>query len=253
MKPVLTPEQAAELDRETQAKGVPAEALMERAGRAVARAAAEVAGGVYGRRATVVCGTGNNGGDGLVAARHLARWGCGWPCSPWPLDDVRDPSATNLARLAEQRLDVRPCWTTARARGSIAPTSRSTRSSAPGSTASPRAWAAAIAALNASPMPVVAVDIPSGVDGATGAVGADAVWADLTVTFGAAKVGVVLLPAPSGRAPVRVVDIGFPDELVRAEAGLIEPPTSRPCCRGAPSRGTNAARGAARARRVPRP
>ena len=48
---------------------------MERAGRAVARAAVDLAGGVYGRRAVVVCGKGNNGGDGLVAARHLARWG----------------------------------------------------------------------------------------------------------------------------------------------------------------------------------
>ena len=75
MKPVLTPEQAAELDRETQARGTPAELLMERAGRAVARAAVDLTGGVYGRRCVVVCGKGNNGGDGLVAARYLARWG----------------------------------------------------------------------------------------------------------------------------------------------------------------------------------
>ncbi|MGZ5301588.1 MAG: NAD(P)H-hydrate epimerase, partial [Actinomycetota bacterium] len=61
MKPVLTPDQASALDRETQARGVPAELLMERAGRAVARSALDVMGGSYGRRAVVVCGKGNNG------------------------------------------------------------------------------------------------------------------------------------------------------------------------------------------------
>ena len=69
MRPVLTPQEARELDRATQQRGVSALDLMERAGRAVARGAAEAAGGVYGRRAVVVCGRGNNGGDGFVAAR----------------------------------------------------------------------------------------------------------------------------------------------------------------------------------------
>ncbi|HET6776686.1 MAG TPA: NAD(P)H-hydrate epimerase, partial [Actinomycetota bacterium] len=71
MKPVLTPAEAAILDRESQARGIDATSLMERAGREVARAATAVAGGLSGRRAVVVCGKGNNGGDGLVAARHL--------------------------------------------------------------------------------------------------------------------------------------------------------------------------------------
>ena len=61
-------------------------------------------------------------------------------------------------------------------------------------------WADAIAGLNASHASVVAVDIPSGVNGATGAVEGDAVRADLTVTFGAPKVGVVVLPERSWRA-----------------------------------------------------
>ena len=72
-------------------------------------------------------------------------------------------------------------------------------------------WADAIEALNAGRAPVVAVDIPSGVNGATGAVEGEAVRADLTVTFGAAKVGVVLLPGAERAGAVRVVDIGFPD------------------------------------------
>ena len=105
MKPVLTPRQAAELDRETQARGVPAELLMERAGRAVARAAVDLIGGVYGRRAVVVCGKGNNGGDGLVAARHLARWGMRVAVSmSEPTEDVPGPAATNLRVTAPASL-----------------------------------------------------------------------------------------------------------------------------------------------------
>jgi hydroxyethylthiazole kinase-like uncharacterized protein yjeF len=84
-------------------------------------------------------------------------------------------------------------------------------------------WADAIAGVNASLAPVVAVDIPSGVNGATGAVEGDAVRADLTVTFGAAKVGAVVLPGAEFAGVVRVADIGFPEDLVRPDTFLVEP------------------------------
>ena len=104
MKPVLTPAEASTLDRETQSRGVEAAVLMERAGRAVARSARELAGGSYGRRAVVVCGKGNNGGDGLVAARQLARQGV--RTTVILLEDpreLREPAATNARRLEEVR------------------------------------------------------------------------------------------------------------------------------------------------------
>ena len=72
-------------------------------------------------------------------------------------------------------------------------------------------------------MPVVAVDIPSGVDGTSGAVGGDAVAAELTVTFGAAKTGALLLPGGERAGQLRVVDIGFPDDLVQTDLFLTEP------------------------------
>jgi hydroxyethylthiazole kinase-like uncharacterized protein yjeF len=84
-------------------------------------------------------------------------------------------------------------------------------------------WADAIDELNRSNVPVVAIDIPSGVDGATGAVGGAAVVADLTVTFGAAKAGTVLLPGAELAGDVRVVDIGFRAEAAEAHAWLTEP------------------------------
>src|ERR1700674_1263167 len=65
----------AEADRRTIAAGTPVEVLMDRAGRSVAWAVRRQLDGVYGFRAVVVCGKGNNGGDGLVAARVLTGWG----------------------------------------------------------------------------------------------------------------------------------------------------------------------------------
>jgi NAD(P)H-hydrate epimerase len=70
---------------------------------------------------------------------------------------------------------------------------------------------------------VLAIDLPSGVNGETGAVEGEAVHADLTVTFGAAKVGAVVLPGAELAGIIRVADIGFPDELVRADTFLVEP------------------------------
>jgi hydroxyethylthiazole kinase-like uncharacterized protein yjeF len=225
MKPVLTPQEARDLDRETQSRGVPALDLMERAGRAVARGAAEAAGGSYGRRAVIVCGRGNNGGDGFVAARHLARVGMRvdvLEIEPSSADE--GPASANRARLPEQGLEARP-WTGEHGRRVLARADvvvdalfgTGFRGTAEGD------WQGAIEAVVASNAPTVSVDIPSGVDGATGAVEGAAIWADLTVTFGAVKTGCVLLPGAEHAGTIRVVDIGFADDLVPLRTGLLEP------------------------------
>jgi ADP-dependent NAD(P)H-hydrate dehydratase / NAD(P)H-hydrate epimerase len=226
MKPVLTPAEAAALDRETQGRGVAAESLMERAGRAVARAARELAGGSYGRRAVVVCGKGNNGGDGLVAARQLGRWGV--RATVVLLEDpasLREPAAGNAGRLSEvpgvrvRTFDERGLRREL-ARADVAVDAIF----GTGFRGMPEdEWASAIASLNDADAPVVAVDIPSGVNGATGAVEGDAALAQLTVSFGAPKLGTVLMPGAEHAGIVRVVDIGFPDDLVHARAWLTEP------------------------------
>ena len=225
MKPVLTPQEARDLDRETQARGMPALDLMERAGRAVARGATDAAGGVYGRRATVVCGRGNNGGDGFVAARHLAREGMRVDVIEIePASGDEGPASANHARLAEQGIESRP-WTGEHGRRVLARADvvvdalfgTGFRGRAEGD------WQAAIEAIVGSNATVVSVDIPSGVDGATGAVAGSAVLADLTVTFGAVKTGCALLPGVEHAGTIRVVDIGFVDDLVPRDTGLIEP------------------------------
>jgi NAD(P)H-hydrate epimerase len=225
VKPILTPDQASRLDRETQSRGISAEVLMERAGRAVARAAVDLCGGAYGRRAVVVCGKGNNGGDGFVAARHLARAGVRVAVvAVEQPGDLREPAARNARRLDEGGLRVRPFSDASLDRELARADVAVDAIFGTGFRGIPEdEWAAAISDLNASSVPVVAVDIPSGVDGTSAAVEGEAVWAELTVTFGAVKTGIALLPGAEYAGAVRVVDIGFPDDLVRADAWLMEP------------------------------
>jgi NAD(P)H-hydrate epimerase len=224
VKPVLSPAESAALDRESQSRGIATEELMENAGRAVARATASLAGGAYGRRAVVVCGKGNNGGDGLVAARYLAKWGMG--VTSVLLEDpatLREPASINYRRLVEGGGRI--------VRFSEASLSRELDRSrvavdavfGTGFRGVPEDdFGAAITALNASTVPVVAVDIPSGVSGETGTVEGEAVWAEVTVTFGALKPGLVLHPGAARAGEVRVADIGFPPDLVRSDLLVVE-------------------------------
>lgn len=222
MRPVLTPAEAAALDRATQERGIEAATLMENAGREVADAAVRLAGGTYGRRTVVVCGKGNNGGDGLVAARYLDAWGLRVAAVTLvPGDELREPAATNLRRLAGTRVRIRTPEVLERelARADVvvdALFGTGFRGRPDG------AFAAAIEAIGTAGAPVVAVDIPSGVDGETGAVAGVAVRADLTVTFGAPKPGVVLLPGAGLAGVVEVADIGFPPDLIRGDLAVVE-------------------------------
>jgi len=224
VKPVLTPAEAAILDRESQARGIAAASLMERAGREVARAATAVAGGVSGRRAVVLCGKGNNGGDGLVAARHLGRWGIRTSVVMLePPESLKQPVAASFRQLVETDARVRPFSPATLARELGRADVAIDAIFGTGFRGPPEGdWERAIAGLNDWGGPVVAVDIPSGVNGETGAVEGVAVTADVTVTFGAAKLGIVLLPGALHAGLVQVVDIGFPADLLRADVGLTE-------------------------------
>jgi hydroxyethylthiazole kinase-like uncharacterized protein yjeF len=224
MIPILTPDESAALDRASAERGISVDALMENAGRAVARAAVELAGGAYGRRVLVVCGKGNNGGDGLVAARILDRLGLGVTVVllPGP-SELRGPAGQNLRRFAEAGGRWRPY-----SAGRLA---REVRRAdvvvdavfGTGFRGQPEgAYREALAQLQAADRPVLAVDIPSGVEGETGAVRGPAARAVATVTFGALKPGVVFFPGAGLAGDVRVVDIGFPGDLIAGELFLME-------------------------------
>jgi ADP-dependent NAD(P)H-hydrate dehydratase / NAD(P)H-hydrate epimerase len=222
VKPILSPAEASALDGAAQDRGIAAETLMENAGREVAGAAVRLAGGTYGRRAVVVTGKGNNGGDGLVAARHLDLWGM--RVTVVLLEGrSREPAAMNRSRLARTAVRVRP-WSAERLERELARADVAVDAIfGTGFLGAPDGvFADAIEALNDGDVPLVAVDIPSGVNGETGAVESVAVRADITVTFGAAKPGVVFPPGSTHAGIVEVADIGFPPDLVRSDLTLLE-------------------------------
>jgi ADP-dependent NAD(P)H-hydrate dehydratase / NAD(P)H-hydrate epimerase len=197
----------AAADEAAISSGTPASILMDRAGRAVARAVLRVGAARYGLRVAIVCGKGNNGGDGFVAARVLAREGASVRCL-----SVADLSG--LQGAAKEQLDawervgrVEPFDPTVLGWADVvvdAIFGTGFKGAAEGDIAT------VIEAISRVEIPVVAVDIPSGVDGTTGTSRGPAVDADITVTMGAAKVGLMTGDGAARAGAVEVVDIGIP-------------------------------------------
>lgn len=209
MRPLLLPDEMAEADRAVISSGTPASMLMERAGKAVARTVVALAGGRYGKKVTIVCGPGSNGGDGFAAARALAAEGLAVGCvAIFDPDDARGAAAEHLAKLSGAGVRV-----TRLPSGGLSVQDADVVVDAifgTGFRGHPEGAAdAAIRAL-AEHERVVAVDIPSGVDGATGRVEGAAVQAQVTVALAAEKVGTALSPGSLHAGRVDVVDIGIP-------------------------------------------
>ncbi len=212
---LLTVAEMARADKAAIAAGVTGAELMEAAGRAVAEAilarhpAERQAGPVL-----VLCGPGNNGGDGFVAARHLAA--AGWP--------VRLALLGARERLAGDAAHHAALWDGAieelvadRAEALLSGAGVVVDALFGAGLSRPLEGAARrmVEALASSPAVVVAVDVPSGVSGDNGAVlGAAAVQAALTVTFFRKKPGHLLLPGRQLCGEVVVADIGIPDRVL---------------------------------------
>jgi NAD(P)H-hydrate epimerase len=214
MEPLLTAAEMRAVDSwAIETRGVPGLDLMERAGDGLARMVAQHAG-----RVAVVCGKGNNGGDGLVAARLLRAAGRQVDVlAVWPPDSLRGDAAEQLRRLEG---DSPVPFEAARLEhaGVLVDALLGT-----GSTGAPRDPAGAvIEAMNAAAAPVVAADVPSGVDASTGEVAGAAVRAVATVTFHRAKPGLWIHPGKAHAGAVEVVGIGVPPgEPGEPEIGLI--------------------------------
>jgi NAD(P)H-hydrate epimerase len=181
-------------------QGVPEADLMETAGTALAEAVARLAPQGPVR---IVCGKGNNGGDGLVAARRLSEMGFAV--------DVLELFSGDLPEDLDSWLE---------GSGAIVDAIFGT-----GFEGAPREpAAAAIEAINRCGVPVVACDVASGVDASTGEVEGVAVEADLTVSFHAAKIGHRISPGKWCTGELRVVPIGIPDGAPgEPAAGTIDP------------------------------
>ena len=206
MHELLTTDQMAQADGLAITSGIPGIDLMERAGCAVADATSAL---LQGRRVVIVAGPGNNGGDGFVAARLLAERGYA----------VRLSFVGDRARLQGDAAIAADRW------------------SGPVEEASPVSLTdtdividalfgagldreveglprAMIRAMNESGVPLIAVDLPSGINGTTGAVMGLAVKASHTVTFFRRKTGHLLLPGRLHCGTVEVADIGIPASVL---------------------------------------
>jgi ADP-dependent NAD(P)H-hydrate dehydratase / NAD(P)H-hydrate epimerase len=196
---------------------VPSLDLMEAAGRAVAAAAGELAPEGPVR---IVCGKGNNGGDGLVAARYLAEAGFAVDVLMlWPAQELSADAAANLERFdgefVEGDLDRRLA-------GSAVVIDAIFGTGFSGVAREPAL--AAIEAINRCGAPVLACDIASGVDASSGEIDGPAVEADLTISFHAAKLGHRVAPGKWHTGELRVVPIGIPSgEPSAPVAGAIDP------------------------------
>jgi ADP-dependent NAD(P)H-hydrate dehydratase / NAD(P)H-hydrate epimerase len=210
---LLTPSDMTRADALAVAAGVASLDLMEAAGRAVAQAIMRR----WERRpALVLCGPGNNGGDGFVVARHLGA--NSWPVAVALLGE-RDRLAGDAAVMAER-------WQGPI--GRAAPASLVGRQlvvdglfGAGLSRDLDDEAARLVKHVNDSGVPVVAIDLPSGIDGSTGAVRGAAINAALTITFFRLKPGHLLVPGRDHCGETVVADIGIPPAVLDAIRSLI--------------------------------
>ena len=213
---VASTEQIRALDRRTIAAGAPGETLMERAGYAVAKRAVDFLKHRDSRAALLFAGKGNNGGDAFVAARHLAAAGC-------------EPTLVLVAGRAELQGDARTHFERMigvkliewvhpgdlAALADLAPGVIIDGLLGTGLTGDVREpIAGVIHWINAQRVPVIAIDIPSGLDSDTGAVHGVCLRAALTVTMGLPKLGLLQPAAADYVGQLEVVDIGFPAAFV---------------------------------------
>jgi hydroxyethylthiazole kinase-like uncharacterized protein yjeF len=217
---VLTAEQTRQLDKQCADLGLPTKVLMENAGRAVAAEVARTLGAVDKQAVLILIGPGNNGGDGLVAARYLHDRGAKvslYLCHQRPPDDgnmilVRERGITEIDAAQDEDLKrlneilssatvvIDALFGTGRSRPLTGIFSRvldrimSTKADKP-------------------QLRIVAVDLPSGLDADTGAVDPSCLYADNTVTLAFLKVGLFNFPGAARAGRISVVDIGIPEHL----------------------------------------
>lgn len=223
--PLVDAEGMRALDRHTiDTLGVPGEVLMESAGRAVAEAVLRRLSGAGSRTVVVVCGSGNNGGDGLVVARHLHQVGVdvrtvvlGDP------DRLSGDAAANRDRALRSGVHFEGEDLQLPEQGIIVDAILGTGLSRPveGAVADAIAHVNAARDAGAGDVVVLAVDLPSGLSAETGQPLGVAVRADETLTIGLPKLGLTLEPGRSLAGAVSVARIGIadeaPDARIRAE------------------------------------
>ena len=217
---IVTAAQMRAIEARSEDSGVSTDSLMENAGLAVARVARRVVGSIVGAKVVVLIGPGNNGGDGLVTARHLQRWGArvtAYLCRDRDTDDsklanaqhagVRIIRASDDSRLAgleaelgSAHLVVDAILGTGRARPTTGMLEDILRTLSDVRAANPDTR-------------LLAVDLPTGLSCDTGEVDPACVAADVTVALGYPKRGHIGFPGASFTGRLEIADIGLPSGL----------------------------------------
>nr|MBI3612432.1 NAD(P)H-hydrate dehydratase [Nitrospirota bacterium] len=246
---IVTAAQMQALDRRTiQEAQIPGLTLMERAGAGLVASMEQVFGSLAGKAVTILCGKGNNGGDGFVVARLLkhkrARARVLLMAQPSSLTGDaktmyrRFVKVAGAAAVQTYRPDER-CRMLVNNSQMIVDALLGTGLSAPVE----GLYRSAIEAINASGVPVVSADLPSGIHADTGAVMGSAIRAALTVTFAQPKLGLYLGPGIDHAGRIHIVDIGIPRSFEDAVASNISLLTLGWCRRLLPARPPSAHKG----------
>ncbi|MBI5188945.1 MAG: NAD(P)H-hydrate dehydratase [Nitrospirae bacterium] len=221
---VVTAEEMREIDKKTiEEYGIPGSVLMERAGSAVVSKIKEL----FGRKKViVVSGSGNNGGDGLVVARNLHNEG--WDVRVFLTsrpEDLKGDALLQYKIAVKFGVNIRPAKEFLTRHSSLITRHCIIVDALLGTGLSKNVAgtiAEVISFLNKSNVPVISVDIPSGISSDTGQIMGEAVKADYTVTFGLPKRGHLLYPGAEHTGRLFIEDIGFPKKVLRSNKLNVE-------------------------------
>ena len=223
---ILTTAQMRDADRRAiEEIGIPSAVLMDTAGRQVVAAMERHLPALAGQRVAVVCGKGNNGGDGFVVARVLSAGGVDTRVYlAAPASAVAGDAATNLSALRALEMPVVELAgpeTWAAYVPEIADCDVIVDALVGTGLTRPLEgyWRTVVADLNATGVPIVSVDLPSGLSADTPRLIGETIDATLTVTLGAPKIPLLLPPAATRAGNVVVADIGIPDQVIETLDG----------------------------------
>jgi ADP-dependent NAD(P)H-hydrate dehydratase / NAD(P)H-hydrate epimerase len=217
---IVTVEQMRRIEQDSVKEGISIAALMENAGKATAEEIKRITGSIDKQRVVVLIGPGNNGGDGLVAARHLHDWGAG--VSVFLLTE-RPAGDSNLSLVLERNIpNIKAAEDENQARLDTLLASATVVVDAIFGTGKSRALSGIFAQglervtkarEKQKNLQIFALDLPSGLDADTGAVDPACVNADYTIMLGFPKVGLFNPPGAEKAGKISIVDIGLPPNL----------------------------------------
>jgi hydroxyethylthiazole kinase-like uncharacterized protein yjeF len=225
---IVTAAQMRQIDRECTRAGTPVSVLMENAGKAVAEEARTYLGSLNAQHILCLVGAGNNGGDGLVAARYLQEWGAGvsvYLCSQRPPDDpnlklVQERGITCVDAAGDK--DLKEFNGLLDFATGVIDALLGTGKMRPLEGVFKQVLERVSAVKGTRKLFVVAVDLPSGLDADTGAVDAACPYADLTVTLAFPKPGLFIFPGAERVGKLKMADIGIPESLADSvKTGLL--------------------------------